>query len=111
MCDYFRKTVSLFRKGLPPALPVSVRKLKLKGLDGYCHRAGDRFVIAVNKGLGERMAVETLIHEWAHARAWNLLDEKAEPDEFHRRIHGAAWGVAYAEVYRLYEEHLTNGGL
>ena len=37
--------------------------------------------------------VETLMHEWAHCRAWwgdhsQLLD------------HGPAWGLAYGECYR-----------
>jgi hypothetical protein len=39
-------------------------------------------------------AVDTLIHELAHAVAW----DKDDID------HGPKWGVAYSKVYRLYLE-------
>ena len=56
----------------------------------------------------ENVAVETLLHEWAHALAWNFsLDQLARaPDvdreEFERASHDEAWGCAYSRVWRAY---------
>jgi len=54
------------------------------------------------------MAVETLLHEWAHAVAWNFtLDAMTQlpdvdRDLFEAEAHGEAWGCAYARVWRTY---------
>jgi hypothetical protein len=58
--------------------------------------------------LDEDAAVEVLLHEWAHALAWNYtLDRMAqspdlEPAEFDRTSHDEAWGCAYSRVWRAY---------
>jgi predicted SprT family Zn-dependent metalloprotease len=38
-------------------------------------------------------AMETLCHEWAHALAWT--------SNVSSKDHDAAWGKAYARVYRV----------
>lgn len=106
MFSRFRQTISLFNRVVPAALPVSVRRTKLTGLDGYCQRVGDKFHIRINKDLDERMAIETLIHEWAHALRWDYRFDNSEDEEFHKWVHDAAWGVHFAEVYRAYEASL-----
>jgi hypothetical protein len=75
-----------------------------KTLDGECIKYKKKFFIKVNKDLSEDSAIETLIHEWAHARAWNHLLDSMESDErFDDFSHDATWGVAYSEVYRVYQ--------
>lgn len=104
--ERFQKTIKLFKRECPLAFPVTVRRVPLTGLDGYCEKKGRKFNIAINKDLDENRAIDTLIHEWAHGRAWNHLLDVADKEEFDRRVHDAHWGVAYAEVYRIYESSL-----
>ena len=53
--------------------------------------------------------MDVLVHEWAHSRAWNLRLENAVDDAaFNKLAHDAAWGVAYAEIYAVYEQAFTN---
>lgn len=100
----YRKLVNLLKKKCPLAYPVSVRRLKLTDLDGYCSLDSKKFFIRINYSLDESSAIETLIHEWAHARAWNHLHDKLSWSEFEEISHDASWGVAYSEVYRIYEK-------
>lgn len=106
MFETYQKTVRLLRKKLPPAFPVTVRRVKMSGKDGYCTKKKNRFHIRINKELGEPSAIDALLHEWAHARAWNHLHDSLEGEEFERVIHDASWGVAYSEVYRVFIESL-----
>lgn len=102
----YRRVVKLLKKELPPALVVKVRRVKLKGFDGLCIRERKSFLILINRELDESMAIETLLHEWAHARSWTLLHDQLENDAFQDFCHNAMWGVAYSEVYRCYEASL-----
>jgi len=52
------------------------------------------FRIRINRDLGWALAVDTLLHEWAHLLCWFNCPED-EP-------HGPEWGIAYARVYRAY---------
>jgi Zn-dependent peptidase ImmA (M78 family) len=90
-------------------MPVVVRTAWLDGgLLGQCIRRPKRFVVRLNSRMSEEMAIETLLHEWAHALAWNYsLDRLAEnpeiePAEFDRASHDEAWGCAYSRVWRAY---------
>jgi hypothetical protein len=63
-------------------------------------------VIALDRELSCAAAVNTLLHEWAHARAWSHLTDTADresmsPDEFEKLAHGPEFGLAYAETWRL----------
>ncbi|MCE9630533.1 MAG: hypothetical protein K8S94_07430 [Planctomycetia bacterium] len=55
-------------------------------------------------------AVEGLLHEWAHALAWNYsVDRLAglpglDPVAFERACRDEAWGCAYSRVWRAYLE-------
>ena len=55
----------------------------------------ERFVIEVDKSMSVMAAIDTLLHEWAHA-----LDNEANgvPLEPHRN----SWGECYARVWRVY---------
>ena len=78
-------------------------------LDGDCHKYKKKFYIRINRDLDEPAAIDTLLHEWAHARAWNHLLDSAETNEhFETFSHDASWGVAYSEVYRVYEKYIFN---
>ena len=61
--------------------------------------------IRIDKSLSESTAIDTLLHEWAHARAWNHLHDSLDDEEFEERSHDASWGVAYSEVYKIYEQY------
>jgi hypothetical protein len=75
---------------------------------GQCVRREKRFVVQLNRDLGEPQAVEVLCHEWAHALAWNFsLDRLSklrglDPVVFERASHDEAWGCAYSRVWRAY---------
>ena len=90
------------------AFPVSVRRVKLSRLEGRCWKEGKKFHIQIDRNLDEGRAMDVLIHEWAHARAWNHMLDAATTDEaFNKLAHDAAWGVAYAEIYATYEQKFT----
>jgi hypothetical protein len=107
----FQTVLAGLRRGCPPALPVVVRASWLpETILGQCLRRDKRFVVQLNRDLGEPQAVEVLCHEWAHALAWNFsLDRLAktpglDPVEFDRACHDEAWGCAYSRVWRAYQE-------
>jgi hypothetical protein len=107
----FQTVLAGLRRECPPALPVVVRASWLpETILGQCLRRDKRFVVQLNRDLGEPQAVEVLCHEWAHALAWNFsLDRLAktpglDPVEFDRACHDEAWGCAYSRVWRAYQE-------
>lgn len=108
MYKHYQRLIRVLRKHLPPAFPVDVRRVALKDLDGYCQKKDDTFYIRVNRMLAEPAAIDALLHEWAHARAWNHIHDSLSPEEFKKVVHDAAWGVAYAECYRVFEQ-FNNG--
>lgn len=84
-------------------MKVSVRRKKIdRKYHGRCWRREDFFEIQIDKTLDEEFSIAILLHEWAHARSWNLLYDSYSAEEFLLNCHDAAWGIAYAEVYRSY---------
>jgi hypothetical protein len=109
----YRALVKALRKHVPPAYPISVRRARLcKKLEGRCWKHGKKFIIEIDQKLDEARAIDVLLHEWAHARAWNHMLDTAPTDEvFNKLAHDPAWGVAYSEVYSAYERNFTAGVL
>ena len=101
----------------PPALPVVIRTFRHpETVLGQCLRREKRFLVLLNRNLGEPQAIEVLCHEWAHALAWNcLLDRFSEmpgidPVKFNRTSHDETWGCAYSQAWRAYlGGHLGEG--
>lgn len=105
MFKSYQKVLRLLRKKCPPAFPVYVRRVKMSDTkDGYCSKANDKFQIRISKSLSEAAAIDTLLHEWAHARAWNHIHDSIDNEQFEKMAHDASWGVAYSEVYRIFEQ-------
>lgn len=105
----FRRVVSRLRELCPTGKPVVIRTAWLPPTTlGECIRRPSRFVIRLNNRLDEQGAIETVLHEWGHALAWNYsLDSLStqpdvDRDEFERASHDEAWGCAYARVWRTY---------
>lgn len=46
---------------------------------------------------GEQLMIDGLVHEWAHAMAWNHIHDKPG----HESYHGPEWGVAFAKCYQV----------
>lgn len=89
----YRSVVRFLKKTCPPDLPVCVRRVSLpKHLDGDCQRKNDRYLIRIEKNLPEHEAIDTLLHEFAHAHAWHDFKE----------CHSREWGIAYAAIYRRF---------
>ena len=105
----YKKLVSILKKKCPAAFPVSVRRVKMVNLDGDCWLGKKKFFIRINRDISESSAIDTLLHEWAHARAWNHIHDSLNCYEFEKVAHDALWGVAYSEVYRVYEEFYIGG--
>lgn len=101
----YNKLLYMLKKHAPAAYPVSVRRKMLpKQLEGMCWKESKKFCIHICTKLDEARAMDVLLHEWAHAIAWNnLLDSVKTDEEFHRLSHGPEWGVAYSKVYAVYE--------
>lgn len=59
---------------------------------GDCDKKDDHYLIRVSKNLPEYFAIDVLIHEVAHALAWNTKQDD----------HWYGWGIAFSKVYRLY---------
>jgi len=103
----FAFALATLRAHLPTPYPTIVRTGSLPSeIDGYCVRRPSRFVIQIDRKLSCEAAIGVLIHEWAHARAWNhRLDGVCKGglsrDEFEAVCHGPEFGAAYAEAWRL----------
>jgi hypothetical protein len=70
---------------------------------------GHFYYIAISASLSEDQAIDTLIHEWAHAMAWPKVERKLFPSPLRRHIehnervgHGPEWGFAYSKVYTAF---------
>lgn len=89
------------RAAFPLDKPVSVQVLEDLGDDGEafadCDLVKGRFEIRLHADLlcesTPYHAIEKLMHEWAHARAWFHPTKEHHPD---------IWGVHYARIYRAY---------
>lgn len=102
----FDEVLRDLRRECPLATPIKVvtrdlGKVKLCGCCiAYLTPSGkiERFVIEIDKNMSIATAIDTLLHEWAHA-----MDKEANgiPLEPHRN----SWGECYARVWRVY----TNG--
>lgn len=106
-------TIRGLRVHAPAAYPVIVRSgVNLPpDTDAYCTRRPSRFVIMLGQHLDPRSAVEAVIHEWGHARAWSHLHDRAVTDlkagrinaaEFEVLVHDSTWGVEFAVCWRVF---------
>lgn len=109
----YHALLRMLKAQFPAAFPVSVRREKISSrLEGRCWKDGKKFYIQIDSRLDEHKAMDVLVHEWAHARAWNHRLDTATTDEaFNKLAHDAAWGVSYAEIYCAYEQHFTQAVL
>ena len=118
-CKFFQHVAAGLRQHCPVAYPVVIHTVWLPGnVEGTCSRRRSRFSIRVADRLDEKSAVEVLLHEWAHARAWNhrldtcplAMPNSPEPDlEFNELAHGPEWGVAYSLVWRIFTGRILRG--
>lgn len=98
-----RDTAAILRRVCPLAGPVRVRfcdlsKRRLCG-EAYVTHDGRRH-IKIARGLSIDLIADTLIHEWAHLRAWERHGVKIP-------VHGADWGRSFAAVYSAWEAEAT----
>jgi hypothetical protein len=103
-----RYVVRRLNELVPAAFPVELLLTSSSLFDGWCGRSEEKFEIAMYGGFPLDQAIAVVIHEYAHALAWNLLDDArgrdadVSEDEFERLTHGPTWGVAVSEVYLAY---------
>lgn len=101
--EKFDHVLRTLRKECPVNIPVKVvtGNLGQYKLCGSCTAFVDTegniqsFVIEIDKHMSISAAIDTLMHEWAHA-----MDKEANgiPNEPHRN----SWGVCYARAWRAY---------
>jgi hypothetical protein len=87
-------------KIIPAAFPVELRITNMTLTDGWCSRYPDRFLIMLSGCVSRGQSINVLLHEYAHALAWNHSDISEET--FERLSHGPAWGVAVSSVYQAF---------
>lgn len=99
----YYQAIQKLRKECPAFHEVEVRRTTVpKPLFGDCGFDEERgiFKIRILKNLSETAAIETLVHEWAHALVWFCAAACLQEGDHH-----SEWGVAYARCYRaLYED-------
>lgn len=88
----WRRWVADLRSAHPPSLPVRVVRRPMKRNHGLTGKRDDHFLITIDSALPNFVAWIILLHEWAHALAWN-----AEPREID---HNDAWGISHALLWR-----------
>lgn len=103
--DYLDQVAGWLRDNYPTPFPVDLvwrRQLRPKGTKSeqyaVTYREGMRLYIELSSRAlwPVAVAVETLIHEWAHCHSWqhSVLEWQ--------RTHGGhdeIWGIAYAKIY------------
>ncbi len=93
--SYFKQCEKRLRFGCPLNYPVRITRPKNSDEHGSCELKGaegkEYFLIRISKQLDEISAVDTLIHEWAHALC--------EGFGFTVVDHGPEWGICYARCY------------
>jgi len=104
----FQTIARKLRREFPLSCPLRIvckglEKQKLCGsCIAYLKKDGSiaRFVIEVDTQLATLSAIDTLLHEYAHALDQDINGVAAEP-------HRASWGVCYAQIWRFYVTHFT----
>lgn len=100
--------ITFLKKRLPLNAPlrVYVKDLTTELLCGYCliypkeDQKTKRYVIAIHNSLPFQTAVDTLLHEYAHALDNGLNGKACEQ-------HRDSWGVCYAKTWRAYLLYLN----
>ena len=112
--EYFFRVAEQLRIHLPPSRPVTVLVgRQLSDRYGDCSIVRGTFQIRVCKSLNEAVAIECLLHEWAHALSWRACvgtaakSRSLAPHEFDRLGHGAPWGLAYSKVYLRFTSEIV----
>ncbi len=91
--------------------PVQVvtKSLKTQKMCGCCltYKSGNgkitNFRIEIDNELSWLTAIDSLLHEWAHAMDQSRYGSFSEP-------HRASWGRCYARVWRCYIDALAEDG-
>ena len=100
-----RQIEKWLRKEFPTPFTTRVRIQKnTKEFKDYgaTYRVGNEILILISKHLRWHVAIETLLHEWAHAQVVtfdHIENEKAEHDD--------NWAIHYGRIYRSFYD---NGG-
>ncbi len=99
----FRRQCRKLRKLAPLSVPVRIRRCRLKNWCGrvvvHEHSNGrpKHINIYVSDKLDLDSTIDTLIHEWAHALAYDR--HRAPVDQ-----HDGVFWLAHGEVYRAWHE-------
>lgn len=95
----FLRLLCFLKKNIKLDHGITVRRIRMpRGYDGDCRLTDKGFLIRIEKSFPEHFAIDILLHEYAHALAW---DKESD-------VHGPTWGRAYSTVYRKYLEWNDN---
>ncbi len=102
----FERTFKSLQKKLPPAYRVELKyttnaasfaSVELKTSKSTKRK---RFVLEMDTMQCEDVAIENLMHEWAHMISWSVGNNWTDWQEHH----GPEFGVAYSRVYQALVE-------
>lgn len=97
--SHFEFALNLLTEKCPLTQTVTIERRPLLWY-GHIHCAIEGATIAIRDIADEWEAIETLMHEWAHA-----MNRNDDPDA--TLTHGPAWGVAFARCYQLVIGEIT----
>jgi len=96
-----RQVEKWLRQEFPTPFPTSVRvqkKNKQFTYLGFTYRQGNKIFILIWSGLAWHSAVETLLHEWAHAQIVTFDHVEAS----YKTEHDENWAIHYGKIYRAF---------
>lgn len=89
----WRALIRFLRARSPTRFPVRVVRRPYRRLCGWTTLESDYFLIHVSTEQDSQAQVDTLLHEWAHAKA---IDEAY--------AHRGRWGEIHGEIYDAWVE-------
>jgi len=99
-----RQIEKWLRQEFPTPFPTWVRVVKpYKDLGhGESYRLGNKLFIVLSRSLTWHYAIDTLLHEWAHAVCSTFDHVEAD-----KPPHDDQWALTYGKIYRAF---FDNGG-
>lgn len=89
----WRALLRMLRQNFPIERPIVVKRIKKKKDNGTLSFYNNKFYIYIDTTQSAEGQIDSILHEWAHARA---IEEACE--------HAGTWGEHYGHIYQTWEK-------